>query len=213
LWGDSTLYQWYRYLKSKLEVISTFTCNIPIDGAHIWYQTNTCYYHKYNITLYFTGHNIPVTPVDMDNLYDFYTTNIFDNIIRLILGKDILLVIHLFAHFQTYNFDFYATHILNIKNSLKRLFELDFRIKVFIKLPHTYRRLKQYKWMLHQNDFVGFIYTDIIRILFERLYEKVIVLDQKDATISKRSFDLHPSIVIVEEMVLELLSYICKSDG
>jgi hypothetical protein len=66
-------------------------------------------------------------------------------------------------------------------------------------------------WQLRVNDYIGLIYTTILRQTFKGLYNKVTVLDQMDATVAKRSLDIHPSRALVGEMVNQFLSYVCIS--
>ncbi|XP_060588706.1 NXPE family member 3-like [Ruditapes philippinarum] len=209
-WGDSTLYQWYTYLKNKFLAGIEATCTL----GQGWHRYQRCNFYKYNMTIIFLGHNIPLCGFKMKNLYTFFKSISFEKVIESESRNtdDLLLVLHLYAHIQLYKFEHFAAHISEIKKSLKRILKMKTNIKVFIKLPHAYRRFKEGLWKIKRNDFVGFIFTHIMQTLFQGLLDKIIVLDQKDSTIAKRNLDIHPSDTIVREMVLQFMSYACTND-
>ncbi|XP_060575748.1 NXPE family member 2-like [Ruditapes philippinarum] len=211
-WGDSTLHQWFKYLKKQLHTGRKYVCKRS-NGPSDWRTHTTCYYKEYNLTLSFFGHNIPVSRFSKPNLQSMFEIIGFEEFIKSKSPQkhEFLLVINLYSHLQQYNYNHFTSHMMEIKKSLERIFAMKYNVNVFIKLPHTYRRVKDIKWKIRQNDFIGFIYTSIMRKVFKGLYHRVTVLDQKDATIAIRSFPLHPSNEIVREMVLQFLSYACKS--
>jgi hypothetical protein len=94
-----------------------------------------------------------------------------------------------------------------IRNSVEKLIQRNEKAKVFIKMPHTYASVHQDNGAI--NDFSGYIYSGIIVEAFRGLYDKVTVLDNKDATIAVASGGLHPLPYIVSAMVDQMFSYIC----
>ncbi|XP_053390859.1 NXPE family member 3-like [Mercenaria mercenaria] len=204
-WGDSTLIQWYHYLLSTL----TFECKILLNDRHAWRQTKVCYCHRYNITLTWMPHNIPISPFHVENLRHFFSNTIRETVSNAGVSE-VMLIVHLYSHILMYSLKFFTFHIVEIKKCVENIFKRFTNVRVFIKLPHTFQRMDTENWMIKQPDFIGYIYTDIIHKVFKGLYKKVIVLDNRDATISIRNFELHPSARIVKAMVNQLFSYVCN---
>ncbi|XP_060593181.1 NXPE family member 3-like isoform X1 [Ruditapes philippinarum] len=204
-WGDSTLFQWCIYLMEKL-------CPGGKYAFSGWSKIKKCTICKYSINICFLGHNIPVFQFWKKELHSFFLNNSLEDFINARSGKgtDLLLVLNLYLHIQQYHLDYYAAHILELRRIIELIFDRKPNIQVFIKLPHTYRRMAVREWQLRINDYIGFIYTNILRKTFKGLYKKVTVLDQMDATIARRSIKLHPPKTVVGEMVNQFLSYACK---
>ncbi|XP_060555984.1 NXPE family member 2-like [Ruditapes philippinarum] len=211
LWGDSTLHQWYLFIKKHLQAESEHACTWSMGN---WRYPETCNFYKYNITISFQGHNIPISIYTKKNLYNVFKINSFEKFINSKSGKNrnLVLVLHLYAHLQQYNHNFFSAHILEIRKGLERIFKREPNIKVFIKLPHAYRKVEDRKWKLRRNDYIGVVFTNILRNTFKGLFNRITVLDQKDATIAERNLDLHPSKTIVREMVYQFISYACEDD-
>ncbi|XP_053381504.1 NXPE family member 3-like [Mercenaria mercenaria] len=205
-WGDSTLLQWHNYLLSKL----TFSCKIVQNDKHTWRRTTTCFCSKYNITLNWMPHNIPVSPFQVKNPIPFFSNTFGDTVSNVKKGSDVILIVNLYAHIQMYPLKYFAVHIVEIRKMIETIFEKVYNVRVFIKLPHTFREIRHKKWKIVQPSYIGIIYTDIMRNVFKGLYQKVIVLDNKDATIAIGVSRLHPAPKVVKAMINQLLSYICN---
>lgn len=80
-------------------------------------------------------------------------------------------------------------------------------------MPHTHRPfdldLLEKDTMIGLSDYIGFVYSCIIRNVFKRMYDKVIPLNNKDATTAVKHLYSHPEEFIVASMVQQLISYMC----
>ena len=116
-----------------------------------------------------------------------------------------IIVIHLFVHMRTMHANNYKIKMQIIRASVERLLGRHRNVKVLIKMPHTFRNTHY-----ALNDFFGYIYSKIIVEVFRGLYDKVIVLNQRDATNAILSNGLHPDSRIVKSMIYQLFSYLCE---
>ena len=116
-----------------------------------------------------------------------------------------IVVIHLFAHMRTIHVNNYKMKMRFIRASVEKLLERHRDVKVLIKMPHTFTNT--YNAL---NDFFGYVFNKVIFEVFRGLYDKVIPLNQKDATNAIMSESLHPDTSVVKCMLHQLFSYICE---
>ena len=122
-------------------------------------------------------------------------------------NENAIVLIHMFSHMVPFHHKHFRNKMKIIRTSVAKLIERNKKARVFIKMPHTYTSVHKDNGAI--NDFPGFIYSRIIVEEFRGLYDKVIPLDNKDATISVTSGGLHPLPYIVSAMVDQMYSYVC----
>ncbi|XP_045194220.2 NXPE family member 3-like [Mercenaria mercenaria] len=203
-WGDSTLRQWLYYFQSHYLFLG---CTIIYPEGKGFFKRIQAYCKQYNLLLIYIPHNIPAAAARDSNTNITFANTLPDQLnCSKSTGKRIL-VIHLYAHIQLQSIKFFIANMLSVRRYLEQLKDCVFRI--FIKLPHTHREERYETWTIRQPDYIGFLYTFIIREVLHGLRQKVIPLNNRDATIATKNKDLHPNTMLVSAMVETFLNYIC----
>jgi hypothetical protein len=78
---------------------------------------------------------------------------------------------------------------------------------IAIKGPHSFNTAYMNKALL--NDYMGYMYTDILRYELIDNRDRVIYLDQRDITIAAESQCIHPDRYVVDQMVITMLALVC----
>lgn len=203
LWGDSTLNQWFKYVRNK----ASCGCKLKRGSAQ-WKRKVGCYCGKYNSLVVWLPHCLPVVGAKSLKSYWLSLLQQVENDSNSKFKKRIL-VVHLYAHVQMYSFTFYADHLFALRKDIESILKRDSKLIVFIKMPHTHRETRHKTWSIRQPDIIGYIYTDMIRTVFSGLHDRIIVLNNRDSTNAVRNLELHPSGNIVDSMFGQMLSYIC----
>ncbi|XP_060568626.1 NXPE family member 3-like [Ruditapes philippinarum] len=201
--GDSTTRQWYEDILKRYNCIQ-FTEQWKYAK---WKKPSGCTVARNNFTVALSTHCQPfyVGTFWIDPKFTF--NSISKQIDSISSHEDVIVLIHIFLHMNTFHHKHFRYKMRAIRNSVEKLIQRNEKAKVFIKMPHTYSSVHQDNGAI--NDFSGYIYSGIIVEEFRGLYDKVTVLDNKDATIAVASGGLHPLPYIVSAMVDQMFSYIC----
>jgi hypothetical protein len=199
LFGDSTVRQWYSAIKSRINCKHLTKTNPKLTAAE-------CIVKNKNFTMFLAPHCYPfyISKDQWKYALD-YLTSIARRINQIPPFEDAIVLVHIFAHMKTFHYKNFKEKISNIRHAIETLLERNKQVKVFIKMPHTFTNN-----IAGINDFFESKFSEIIFEVFEGLFNKVIPLDQKDATNAAMSKFLHPPNFIADAMVNQMFSYICE---
>ncbi|XP_053397036.1 NXPE family member 3-like isoform X2 [Mercenaria mercenaria] len=206
-WGDSTLHQWFNYFHSHTNI----GCKIVYHEGKGFFKRIRAYCKQYNLLLIYIPHNIPAAAAKDSNINTTFANTLHDQLNCSKTVSKRILVIHLYAHIQLQSIKFFIANMLSVRRYLEQVIKQDCVFRIFIKLPHTHREERIETWTIRQPDYIGFLYTFIIREMLRGLHQKVIPLNNRDATTAVKSMELHPNKMLVSAMVETLLNYICNN--
>jgi hypothetical protein len=132
-------------------------------------------------------------------------TSISKRLEKISSSENAIILIHVFAHIKTIHPKNFRHRMNSIRSAVSKLLRRNNNLKVFIKMPHTFTHIHG-----AVNDLFGSTFIRILVETFHGLYDKIIPLDQKDATIAISSENLHPDVFIVKAMVKQMFSYLCE---
>ncbi|XP_045192086.2 NXPE family member 1-like [Mercenaria mercenaria] len=202
--GDSTTRQWYE------DMLKRYNCTQYTEQWRYakWKKPSGCKVASNNFTVILTTHCQPFY-VGTFWIDPKYTLISIPKRLELIeTNEEAIVLIHIFAHMVPFHQKYYRDKMKRIRAGVEKLLKRNSNVKIFIKMPHTYTSVHVDNGAI--NDFPGYIFSRIIVETFNGLYDKVVVLDNKDATISVASQSLHPHTFVVASMVDQMFSYICE---
>jgi len=200
--GDSTTRQWYVYIMKK------YSCASVTEQwtAHKWRRPSICRIEKYNVTVGWYPHCMPfsVGYGQEDNSYTLHS--IARRISDIGNQEHAIVVINLFMHVLPYHVNVFRIKMLKIRESVEDLLSRNDKVQIYIKGPHSFERSPNGPFLL--NDFFGYAYINIIFDTFKNLRDKVIYLNNVDATDALRIKACHPPEHVVAAMVEQMFSFI-----
>ncbi|XP_060085019.1 NXPE family member 4-like [Ylistrum balloti] len=116
-----------------------------------------------------------------------------------------IVVLHWYLHIARVSHKIFREHVRNAKESVIRLLKRAPNIKIFIKGPHALT----YVTNMLPYDFIRQIEQQILFDEFLDLQDRIIYLDQWDATVANENVHVHPNMSVNADMVHSMLSYIC----
>ena len=78
-----------------------------------------------------------------------------------------------------------------------------------IKAPHTFTNTPI--GAIRLSDYFGFVYSKIMYEVFDGLFDRVVLLNNRDATTARHEQWNHPPDDIVNYMIDQMLSYACEN--
>ena len=195
LYGDSTTRQWFLVLYRR------YNCTMITEEwtKEKWKQNSAAYCPTLNVTFEWIPHAFPGN-IDEKRLH---IQSIAGHMLKFINNTDAVFLIHLFCHLSSFHHNVFKDRISHIRKSVDTVLKYNKNAKILIKGGHTFKEFGL------ASDYHGYVYRTITIEEFEGLYDKVVYLDNKDMTIAKEVKSNHPNFGIVEEMVDQMLSYIC----
>jgi hypothetical protein len=199
LFGDSTTRQWYESVQDMLQCEQTSRKWL----SHKWREESTSVNHDLNFTVKWIPHSQPFYNDDNRPTCTSVPTTIAD------IGshENVIIVFHMYAHFLTYHHQVFWGRIRKVRKAIVDLFDRNPNVVIAIKGPHSFNTAYMNKALL--NDYMGFMYTDILRYEFRDQRDRVIYLDQRDITIAAGCQDIHPDRYVVDQMVRTMLALVC----
>ncbi|KAK6466668.1 NXPE family member 1-like [Huso huso] len=195
MWGDSTVRQWFEYLKDHLKDLAyTSTTEsaarrLAIDKAR-------------HITIYWKMHGFPCIasrPCAVDNGLD-----VAEELDRFAGGENTVVVISVGQHLRPFPLKFYVTRMMDIKQAVTRLLQRSPLTGVFVKLENT--RELDFE-LVRFSDWYGHLQSLALKEVFRGV--KVGFIDAWDMTVAANSFAVHPNSNIVQYEIALFLSYLC----
>ena len=196
--GDSTIRQWYGYLKEYLNCTGAPKTDRTESGVH---KRSFCFSSNLNFTAEWTPHGQPFYVGKTKWESRRYTTHPISSYLNEVSDSSkSVIVVHIFAHYCTFRSEIFRDRIKSISRSAEHLLNRNKNVTILVKGPHTFNQLRGY-WYYH--------YRAIMKKEFEALHDRVVFMEQGDMTIAKRSEPLHPEIDILKEGVRQLIGYTC----
>ncbi|XP_053376903.1 NXPE family member 4-like [Mercenaria mercenaria] len=196
--GDSTVRQWYT------AIVDRFKCKIA--NKDFWkcpkcQRKSQCVNKDINFKTVWHQHgqpNVMKTGWYTNNTW-YSTPYHIDNIPR---EERAIVLIHMYLHVNIYHSDVFKQRMQFIRKSIEKYLSRSKHSKVLIKAPHT-----QFENPL--GDFNGYVYSKILFDVFDGLHDKVVLLNNRDATQAQHEVLAHPRENIVNAMVDQMMSFVC----
>lgn len=199
LFGDSTVRHWFTDIASRFKCV----LNSEKSSSHA-HKPMQCKNDKLNFKVMLCSHNQPFNVGSTHNESNTYTLySISRRLDDISSNENAIILINLFAHLVQYHESVYEMKVAYIRQGIERLMKRNPFVKVLIKMPHIYFKTRAY---------FGFRYIDIWYKEMEGLHNRVVFLDNIDATIATRNVDIHPPAKIVTAMVNQMFSYACDEN-
>ncbi|XP_058873350.1 NXPE family member 2-like [Acipenser ruthenus] len=193
MWGDSTVRQWFEYLKDHHLAYTSTTESaarrLAIDKTR-------------HITIYWKMHGFPCIasrPCAVDNGLD-----VAQELDRFAGGENTVVVISVGQHLRPFPLKFYVTRMMDIKQAVTRLLQRSPLTRVFVKLENTRELDFQ---LVRFSDWYGHLQSLALKEVFRGV--KVGFIDAWDMTVAANSFAVHPNRNIVHYEIALFLSYLC----
>jgi hypothetical protein len=192
IFGDSTTRQWYGSINDIMQGVQTSEKWITSK----WFKASTSVNREINFTVKWIPNAQPLYTINSKLCKS--TPTILSEI-----GSDenVIIVLHMYAHLLFYHNDVFRDRIRKIRQAVSELLERNKLAVIAIKGPHHFNNHKDI------NDYMGFVFTDILRREFAELRERVIYLDQTDMTTAGCP-GIHPDNYVVEQMVRTMFALV-----
>ncbi|XP_053381006.1 NXPE family member 1-like [Mercenaria mercenaria] len=202
LFGDSTVRQWYE------AVIKRFKCKLTSDGFEKCPKCqgeSTCVNRDINFKAnwYFHAH-----PIFMGRAWGTtrHWHSISFRIDNLPRNERAIVLIHVYAHVINFHHNVFRQKMEIIRKSVENyLLDSKYSI-VLIKAPHAFEGPAG-ECRLH--DYYGDVYSKILFEVFDGLHDKVILLNNRDATLAQHEKLVHPKGNIVNAMIDQMMNFVC----
>ncbi|XP_053376872.1 NXPE family member 4-like [Mercenaria mercenaria] len=197
--GDSTVRQWFTAVldrfKCKMANEDFWKCpkcqkkvqctNKDINFETVWYQHGQPNRMK---TGWYTKNT-------------WYSTSY--HIDKIPREERAIVLIHIYLHVHGYHSDVFKQRMQIIRKSVENYLSQSKHSIVLIKAPHTH-------FDVPLGDFSGYVFSKILFDVFDGLHDKVVLLNNRDATQAQHEVPIHPRKNIVNAMVDQMMSYVCN---
>ncbi|XP_035985627.1 NXPE family member 3-like [Fundulus heteroclitus] len=202
MYGDSTIRQWFQYLTEKMPDLKKFNNKSPQKaGPFIALD-----YTK-NILLTFRCHGPPICFSNLPVSELHFIANELDSVVG---GSNTVVVIGIWAHFNTFPVEVYIRRLLSIRRAVERLLTRAPGTLVIIRTANPKRLTLRESMII--NDYCLLKRDKILRAIFKEV--NVQLLDAWEMTQAHYlPNDLHPPPPIIKNMVDVVLSHICPPAG
>lgn len=204
LLGDSTLRGWFIHIfKDKFNCVHS----TELWTNEKWHKPSTCVTKDLNLTVHWFPHSQPFSLGGSADVNRYTLHSISRRIDEIANDEDALIVIHIYLHIMAYHHDVFKTKMTKIKWSVENLLRRNNKAQVFIKAPHSF--LEYAVDSPRFNDWPAYVFTNILFEVFKDLHDKVIFLNNMDATDALQIVQEHPPENVQAAMVEQMLSYVC----
>ncbi|XP_070712656.1 NXPE family member 3-like [Pempheris klunzingeri] len=202
LFGDSTIRQWFEYLKNELPDLKEVDLSSEKQTGPFMAtdQAN-------NILVTFRCHGPPIRFAKVPTSELRYIANELDDLTG---GAKTVVVLGIWSHFSTFPIAVYIRRLQTIRRAVRRLLDRAPDTLVVIRTANfkaltLYETLTNSDWYSLQSDMV-------LKAMFRGL--NVHLVDAWEMTLAHDlPHSLHPQPPIIENMINVLLSYICPDVG
>jgi hypothetical protein len=204
--GDSTIRYWFS------SIVKRFECSLTTEKwqTKYWHKMTECYNKKLNFKAGWYPHAQPFyVGGSWENIrYTSYSTSrLIDNIPK---NERAIIVIHLFVHFIAFHHSVFKQRMVIIRLSIERLFLRNKNAIVMIKGPHTFTQSSAN--VVRLCYYFGFLYSKIMYEVFDGLFDRIVLLNNKDITIAMHNKYIHPGEDIVNYMIDQMLNFACVNE-
>ncbi|KAM6979749.1 NXPE family member 3-like [Aplochiton taeniatus] len=202
MYGDSTVRQWYGYLKDTAgeDCIDGMDLHTPPQSGP-FLAVNI----PHNIVLKFCLHGLPLRtyPTAASGLH--YVSNELD---RLKGGSNTVVIIGVWAHFAVTPLEIYIRRLRQIRRALVLLLDRAPETVVVVRTGNPQRLDLMHSIM--NSDWYSLQMNRALRAMFKGM--DVLLVDAWDMVLASHlPHDLHPPPPIIRNMVDHVLSYICPA--
>ncbi|KAL4222941.1 Neurexophilin and PC-esterase domain [Mactra antiquata] len=201
--GDSTLRHWYLNLKEQTKCVATTGKWTKMK----WHKASECelkdigfkmgwYPHSQPFCVGNTWENAEHTHISIARRID----NIPDN-------ENAVVVFQLFMHQLAFHHTVAQGRYKLIRKSVERLLRRNKNAVVLIKGPHTFSQTPAAERL---NDCYVGLFTKILYDIFKGLHDRVVLLNNQDATIAAHIAWNHPPQNIISAMLEQMFYFACK---
>ncbi|XP_055500347.1 NXPE family member 3-like isoform X1 [Leucoraja erinacea] len=198
IFGDSTIRQWFEYLIYFVPGLRKFDLgNSMKTGPHLALDVD----NTIKIDYFAHGKPIRIQPISSQNLP--FIANKLDDING---GKDTVIAITIWCHFNTFPVESYIRRLQNIRQSVLRLLDRSPDTVIVIKTANVQALPNQVS--LYNSDWFSYQLDLVMRRMFQGI--NVAFVDAWEMTIAHYlPHALHPKQIIIKNEVDVFLSYVC----
>ncbi|XP_061924905.1 NXPE family member 3 isoform X3 [Entelurus aequoreus] len=198
MYGDSTVRQWFEFLVEALPDLKEFNLQSPkrvgpymaVDSGH-------------NILVTYRCHGPPIRFTTVMASEMRYISNELDGLSG---GPSTVVALSIWSHFSTFPVEVYVRRLRHIRKAVVRLLERAPGTMVVIRSANPQALDQQVS--LYNSDWFSLQLDAVLRAMFKGL--DVLLVDAWQMSVAHRHpHILHPSPVIVKNMVDLILSYVC----
>lgn len=189
--GDSTMYQWFKYITKSLEA----KIKLSVLSKNIWSCSRSAYSIAMNTTIHYRSHGPPLHMKGPPECRPFISDTI-DKIVNG--GKETVILFSIGIHYSWLDPDLYLDRLNGIKSSIERLLKRLSGVKIYIKGFHT--NLPIQSWLHYRFEVM-------LRYVFRDL-EGVIHIDLWDMSVILNNTLKHP----LEEVINNQINYFYSID-
>ncbi|XP_063768059.1 LOW QUALITY PROTEIN: NXPE family member 3-like [Eleginops maclovinus] len=200
LFGDSTIRQWFEFLTSKIPGLFNLHVDVKVGPG-------MAVDHADNILMTWRCHAPPLsfTTVPVNELR--YIANELDGLVG---GADHIVVLSIWAHFDSLPIVDYIRRLMSIRSAVQRLLDRAPDTLVVIRNGNPrdmslYMALINSDWYTRQCDRVLRLVFKGVNVRWVDAWEMVIAHDL--------GHNIHPNPPIIKNMIDLLLSYVCPIQG
>lgn len=202
MFGDSTLRQW---LMKTVDILNLdLVSSRKSDALRGYHQPMKALSKNkiHNITVRWNAHEFPFFTYRPNvTINDFKPARHHFKNIR---SKNPIIVLHLYVHLAMAPLSVYEEHVRNAKDAIIQFLDRIPGAKIFIKGPHNIKNDEGVPY-----DFVRYLQDKLLFQIVDDIKHKVVYLNEWDITVGSESNGMHPGNDVINNMVHELLSYIC----
>lgn len=201
--GDSTTRQMFERIERMIPC-KWVTDKWSVSGKH---RPAICKNARMNFSLIWKLHSLPFctrnTPRHYLKSFNAYLNEIQGN-------KSFIIVVHFYAHFLNYHSHVFYETLKDLKKGVIALLNRNPNVSIVIKGPHAYSFSKSTDHVIWMPDAYANVYQKLIHNEFRDLSDKVIYLETMDMTVSSEQWHIHSEDFIINSMVDNMLSLVCK---
>ncbi|XP_042350194.1 NXPE family member 3-like [Plectropomus leopardus] len=198
MYGDSTVRQFYEYLKEALPGLKEFDLHSPKKAGP---YMSLDYANQILVVYRFHGPPIRIVPVSTSELR--YIANELDGIKG---GSNTVVLFGIWAHFGTFPMEIYIRRLQNIRRAVVRLLDRAPGTLVIIRTGNP--KILTLSVSLTNSDWHSLQCNKVLRAVFKGVNVKLI--DAWEMVLAHQlPHNLHPPPPIIKNMVNVILSYIC----
>ncbi|KAL4218892.1 Neurexophilin [Mactra antiquata] len=201
--GDSTLRHWYRYILLAMKCTPT----TELWTTEKWHKEAECEIKDINFRAGWYPHSQPFfVGIEFDDVkYTLYSVS--RRLDDIPSDEDAVVIVQLYMHTLSFHHSVFEERMKRIRRSIEKFLDRNRKSIVMIKGPHTFTSTPASNRL---NDYFGFLYNKLLYEIFEGLHDRVVYLNNMDATIALQISFNHPPSFITAAMVKQALSFACS---
>ncbi|XP_056281462.1 NXPE family member 3-like [Pseudoliparis swirei] len=203
IYGDSTIRQWFHFLKAALPDLKEFDLHSQKQSGPFMLLD-----YGHNILVKYRFHSPPISIGSILTSQLHYIANELDDLIG---GPETVVAFCIWAHFPSFPMEIYIRRLQSIRRAVVRLLNRAPDTLVIIRTGNP--KDLTLSVSISNSDWYSLQCDKVLRAVFRGL--NVHLIDAWEMTLAHHlPHDLHPPPPIIENMVNQLLSHVCpQKDG